>query len=755
MSFILKQTRMKLLTLPFLCLCIGLQAQNIGDFVSVEPASQNSQFIIPSTHRFQKIIEVGDALTAGGTLGDNNDFAGYVPIGGSSENGYLSINAELTTGQVSILDINYNPTSKLWGTTASEKIDFSSVVRTSRNCSGTVTPWNTIVTCEEATTTTDANGDLYNDLGWCVEIDPVTKTVIDKRWALGNFKHENIVVHSNRRTVYEGADSNPGYLYKFVADNAEDLSSGKLYVYNGSKSGSGNWILINNTTAAERNTTLAQSSAVGATVFNGIEDVEISPTGWIYFAVKGEGRVYRFQDSDPLTGTTVPQMETYVGGTSYTINHHNGSSSLSWGTGNDNLAFDGDGNLWVLQDGGNDYIWVVKNGHTQAVPQVELFAITPSSSEPTGITFSPDFRFLFMSIQHPSSANSTTMQLDAAGIPIGFGKDITLVIALNDNLGSKCAPSNTLNIPIRTGIDDVEEASTGTMYTSSTDLELVDDTGANGNGTNQTIGLRFQGLMIPPAATITNAYIQFTVDEVDTGATSLLIEGENEDNSATFTTAASNLSTRTRTSPASAVAWSPVSAWSTVGVAGVDQRTPDLSAIVQEIVNRGGWTATNAMSFILTGTGKRTADSFEGGNPPILHVEYTTGICLNLKVFLQGPYNGVDMDASLNAANLLPPTEPYSALGYSLQNAGIIRSSSVTAWTGGDEAIDWILVELRNASNTVLASTAALLQKDGDIVGTDGTSFVHFQGLSTDDYYVVVRHRNHLGVMTATPVTIN
>ncbi|MCP4457493.1 MAG: DUF839 domain-containing protein [Cytophagales bacterium] len=348
---------MSLKYLFFFLISSNLFAQEkIGDFISVEPLPQSPDFILPSTHIFQKIIESGDALSAGGLLPSNNDFAGYVPIAGSSTNGYLSINSEATPGGVTILDINFNSSTKLWETSLSQAIDFSGVAETARNCSGSVTLWNTIVTCEEWISTLDSNSDGYNDLGWCVEINPATKTVIDKRWALGNFKHEKVIVHMNQRTVYEGADSNPGYLYKFVADYAQDLSDGILYVYKGSKNGSGNWMPLNNSTPAERNSTLAQSSDAGATMFKGIEDVEIGPSGWVYFAVKGENSVYRFLDSDPLTGTTVSQMETYVGNTSYNIPHKNGISNTNWGFGNDNLAFDGDGNLWVLQDGENNYM---------------------------------------------------------------------------------------------------------------------------------------------------------------------------------------------------------------------------------------------------------------------------------------------------------------------------------------------------------------------------------------------------------------
>ncbi|MDB9960671.1 DUF839 domain-containing protein [Oceanihabitans sp.] len=423
----------------FICVS-SVRAQNISDFISVEPVIQNENFIFPDTHVFQKIIETEDPIIAGGFMPRNNDFTGFVPISGSSLNGYLSINKERPIGGVTILDINFNVTTRLWETSYSQLVDFSPVVSTSRNCSGTVTPWNTIISSEEAISTDDSNSDGYYDLGWNVEIDPASKTVINKVWAMGNFRHENIVVHSNQRTAYQGADSNPGYLYKFVAETAQDLHSGLLYVYVGPKDGQGNWVLLNNTSPEGRNTTLSQSLAAGATSFIGIEDVEIGPDGMAYFAVKGEGVVYRFQDSDPISGTTA-EMETFVGNMSYDISHNSGITSTAWGNGNDNLAFDNQGNLWVLQDGGQNYIWVVEPDHTQANPKVKLFGISPLGSEPTGITFTPDFKYLFMSIQHPDAANLAN-QVDAAGDIIDFNKSISFAIALQDNLGETLSINN-------------------------------------------------------------------------------------------------------------------------------------------------------------------------------------------------------------------------------------------------------------------------------------------------------------------------
>ncbi|MEJ2594961.1 MAG: DUF839 domain-containing protein, partial [bacterium] len=411
-----------------------LSGQSVADFTSVEPLPQSTDFVIPSTHEFQYIIQHADPLTAGGNMPDYTDFTAYVPISGSSTNGYLSINSEMFPGGVTVLDINLDGVNRQWNVTASEKVDLTAVVRTAYNCSGAVTSWGTVISCEEVVGS-DGDNDGYRDFGWNLEIDPVTKTAIRKLWAMGNFAHENVAIHPNNRTVYQGADSDPGYIFKFVADAAEDLSSGKLYVFKGSKSGSGDWILLNNTTQAERNSTLTQCANVGATVFKGVEDIEIGPDGKIYAAVKDECVVYRFDDSDPLTGTTVSNFETFVGGMSYSIDYGGGIVPEPWGCGNDNLAFDGDGNLWVLQDGDKNYIWVVKNGHTQAAPKVELFGISPLGSEPTGITFTPDYKYLFMSIMHPNSTNNSTYQDDAFGTLVGFDKDISIVIARSENFG--------------------------------------------------------------------------------------------------------------------------------------------------------------------------------------------------------------------------------------------------------------------------------------------------------------------------------
>ena len=178
--------------------------------------------------------------------------------------------------------------------------------------------------------------------------------------------------------------------------------------------------------------------------------------------------------------------------------------------------------------------------------------------------------------------------------------------------------SGTVERRIAASSDDAEESATGKMATNNSDIELVYDR------SNQRVGLRFTGVAIPAGATISRAYVQFTADEVQNEATSLLIQGQAADNPGTFTSVTGNVSTRPRTG--ASLGWSPP-AWTLVGEAGASQRTPDLSSVLQEVVGRPGWASGNAVAFILTGTGHRTAESFEGkaAAAPLLHVEFASG----------------------------------------------------------------------------------------------------------------------------------
>ena len=183
----------------------------------------------------------------------------------------------------------------------------------------------------------------------------------------------------------------------------------------------------------------------------------------------------------------------------------------------------------------------------------------------------------------------------------------------SDNDGGDVIARSTMSL-VATPMDDVEEQSDGSISTTSSDLELINDGGA------QTVGIRFV-VSVPQNATITNAYVQFTVDEITIAETSLQINGEASADAAAFAGTSNNVSARPATS--ASVPWNPP-AWTTVGDATVAQRTPDLSVLVQEIVDLNGWEQNNHIVLMITGTGSRTAVSRDNSSTqaPTLYVEY-------------------------------------------------------------------------------------------------------------------------------------
>ncbi len=163
--------------------------------------------------------------------------------------------------------------------------------------------------------------------------------------------------------------------------------------------------------------------------------------------------------------------------------------------------------------------------------------------------------------------------------------------------------------------DDAEEGQiNGAMALESSDLELGEyDTWTQDDIAQgvQTIGLRFNNITIPQGSTILSASIQFTCDAVGADPAQMTIYGENVANAATYTTDPYNISGRPKTT-ANAV-WD-IPEWVSEGDAGLTERTVDLVAIVQEIVNRGDWASGNSMAFIMVpsgGTENETSD--EGG----------------------------------------------------------------------------------------------------------------------------------------------
>lgn len=129
------------------------------------------------------------------------------------------------------------------------------------------------------------------------------------------------------------------------------------------------------------------------------------------------------------------------------------------------------------------------------------------------------------------------------------------------------------------------------------------------------------------------------------------------------------------------------------------------------------------------------------------------GIELVARVFLGGAYDEATglMNDSLRSKGLIPDQQPYSGIsGLTYTGTETVASDTVFDKTGGNAIVDWVLVELRdgNAPSTVLSTRAAFVQRDGDIVDVDGVSDLYYPEMGKGDYYVAVRHRNHLGVMS-------
>ena len=124
-------------------------------------------------------------------------------------------------------------------------------------------------------------------------------------------------------------------------------------------------------------------------------------------------------------------------------------------------------------------------------------------------------------------------------------------------------------------------------------------------------------------------------------------------------------------------------------------------------------------------------------------------LSLPIKVMLGGAYqssNGL-MRATLRTLPDFPLVSPYGD-GATISNRAVLTANNI---------VDWVLVELHSSaiSTTVVMTQAGLLQNDGDLVGVDGSSALQLSGVAAGNYYVALKHRNHLGVMTAAPMPIS
>ena len=116
-------------------------------------------------------------------------------------------------------------------------------------------------------------------------------------------------------------------------------------------------------------------------------------------------------------------------------------------------------------------------------------------------------------------------------------------------------------------------------------------------------------------------------------------------------------------------------------------------------------------------------------------------VAVSIKVFLEGPYTSSGMNASLGA--YIPTSN-----GSQSTTSAVISSYAI---------VDWVTIELRSSSNpsTIQYSKNALLKSTGDVVDVDGVSTVSFTTAQAGNYYVAVRHRNHLGFRSNSTIALS
>lgn len=153
-----------------------------------------------------------------------------------------------------------------------------------------------------------------------------------------------------------------------------------------------------------------------------------------------------------------------------------------------------------------------------------------------------------------------------------------------------------------------------------------------------------------------------------------------------------------------------------------------------------GMTDQNYESYLLT--------LYNGG------ILYTGSSTVDLKAFLEGPFENGEMTPYLNAPGVLTLTQPYNTTPWNY--AG---TESVTT-IPNNSIVDWILVELRESSgdatsagpSAIVSRQAGFITRNGYIVSVDGINPLIFNYYSNKNVFAVIRHRNHLNVMSADPL---
>lgn len=129
---------------------------------------------------------------------------------------------------------------------------------------------------------------------------------------------------------------------------------------------------------------------------------------------------------------------------------------------------------------------------------------------------------------------------------------------------------------------------------------------------------------------------------------------------------------------------------------------------------------------------------------------------VELKALLEGPFQTAEMSTTLNAKGLLPLSQPFMGSPWNYPGSEMVNSIP------NADIVDWVMIEIRDAidassaiPSTTVGQKAAFLLKDGSVVGLDGVSALRFSIDVQHQLFAIVRHRNHLPVMSASPLVLS
>jgi hypothetical protein len=129
-----------------------------------------------------------------------------------------------------------------------------------------------------------------------------------------------------------------------------------------------------------------------------------------------------------------------------------------------------------------------------------------------------------------------------------------------------------------------------------------------------------------------------------------------------------------------------------------------------------------------------------------------------VRTLLGGPFDQPSglMNDGIRSSGQLPGIEPYTSMGYDhrMKGGGEVMGPGVAQVTGPDAIVDWVVLEQRSGTDPseVISTATFLLQRDGDVVGLNGSSVPRWP-VVLGQHHLAVHHRNHAGVMTAMPLS--